>query len=403
MPRVACNDAGVLPHCTTQVDRSATNCRMQRRSSRWKDGTHERTHQAVVSVTDRWAGRDKDDRPPGLRFEVRWRSEGKQRKQRFDTKQRAVLFDAEKKLKPDAVGKRSTYTVGQMCEAWLATVAVRESTMKAYRLEVSHINQAFGGRLASSIKPSEVRTWLARTKPGVSIRKRCLISLRRAYKLAILDGLVERDPTVGATPPRQPKVDPQYLSWEALAHLASLAGEDAPLIWLLGTGGLRLEEALGLDQGDIDRARGRVRVRKSKTDAGVREVPIDPDVIALLPTWPGPVFKGVNGGRLNGHNWRERRFSVIREAAGLSPAFTPHKLRHTAASLAIATGADVKSVQRMLGHASAAMTLDRYSSLFDAHLDEVSQRMGDARRLVLGQTPLTIDPINIARTSPTTK
>ena len=52
-------------------------------------------------------------------------------------------------------------------------------------------------------------------------------------------------------------------------------------------------------------------------------------------------------------------------------------LRHTAASLAIAAGADVKSVQRMLGHASAAMTLDIYAGLFDKQLDEVASRVND--------------------------
>ena len=52
-----------------------------------------------------------------------------------------------------------------------------------------------------------------------------------------------------------------------------------------------------------------------------------------------------------------------------------HDLRHTAASLAIASGADVKAVQRMLGHASAAMTLDVYAALWDKGLDDVAARM----------------------------
>lgn len=51
---------------------------------------------------------------------------------------------------------------------------------------------------------------------------------------------------------------------------------------------------------------------------------------------------------------------------------TPHEMRHTAASLAISAGANVKAVQRMLGHASAAVTLDVYSDLFDNDLDAVS-------------------------------
>ncbi|GAA2074395.1 hypothetical protein GCM10009758_17060 [Microbacterium hatanonis] len=59
-------------------------------------------------------------------------------------------------------------------------------------------------------------------------------------------------------------------------------------------------------------------------------------------------------------------------AAAPIPARTPHDLRHTAASLAISAGAKVKAVQRMLGHASAAMTLDTYADLFDDDLDSVS-------------------------------
>jgi hypothetical protein len=57
---------------------------------------------------------------------------------------------------------------------------------------------------------------------------------------------------------------------------------------------------------------------------------------------------------------------------------TPHELRHTAASLAVAEGANVKAVQRMLGHASAAMTLDVYANLFEDDLDAVADRLDQA-------------------------
>lgn len=61
-------------------------------------------------------------------------------------------------------------------------------------------------------------------------------------------------------------------------------------------------------------------------------------------------------------------------AAGLGD-LTPHELRHTAASLAIAAGADVKVVQRMLGHKTATLTLDLYGHLMDDNLDTVSNAM----------------------------
>lgn len=57
------------------------------------------------------------------------------------------------------------------------------------------------------------------------------------------------------------------------------------------------------------------------------------------------------------------------------PRITPHDLRHTAASLAVSAGANVKAVQRMLGHSSAAMTLDIYADLFDDDLNAVADRL----------------------------
>lgn len=77
-------------------------------------------------------------------------------------------------------------------------------------------------------------------------------------------------------------------------------------------------------------------------------------------------------------------FVTARIAAGILQ-MTLHDLRHTAASLAVSAGADVKAIQRMLGHASAAMTLDIYADLFDGDLDDVSARLDDvAAKSVVG-------------------
>ena len=70
------------------------------------------------------------------------------------------------------------------------------------------------------------------------------------------------------------------------------------------------------------------------------------------------------------------------------PRITPHDLRHTAASLAISAGANVKSVQRMLGHKSAAMTLDIYSGLFDDDLDAVATALDSAGARYMDDRPL---------------
>jgi len=74
--------------------------------------------------------------------------------------------------------------------------------------------------------------------------------------------------------------------------------------------------------------------------------------------------------------------NAVKAARAVDPTFprvTPHDLRHTAASLAIHAGANPKLVQRMLGHASAAMTLDTYADLFADDLETVSARLNDVR------------------------
>ncbi|GIF15137.1 hypothetical protein Ate01nite_51690 [Actinoplanes teichomyceticus] len=86
------------------------------------------------------------------------------------------------------------------------------------------------------------------------------------------------------------------------------------------------------------------------------------------------VFTSPNGGPLRNTNFRPRFFTPAAESVGLT-GLTPHDLRHTAASLAVAAGANVKAVQRMLGHASAAMTLDVYADLFEGDLDHVADRL----------------------------
>ncbi|MFB2573217.1 tyrosine-type recombinase/integrase [Micrococcus sp. IITD107] len=73
---------------------------------------------------------------------------------------------------------------------------------------------------------------------------------------------------------------------------------------------------------------------------------------------------------------RDSWFAAALQDAG-APRVTPHDLRHTAASFAVSAGANVKAVQRMLGHSSAAMTLDIYADLFDDDLNAVADRLDE--------------------------
>jgi integrase len=94
------------------------------------------------------------------------------------------------------------------------------------------------------------------------------------------------------------------------------------------------------------------------------------------------VFTNARGGVLLATNYRTRIFGPAvqncQKADETFPRITPHSLRHTAASLAVSAGANVKAVQRMLGHAKASMTLDVYADLFDDDLDVVADQLDTA-------------------------
>jgi integrase len=90
------------------------------------------------------------------------------------------------------------------------------------------------------------------------------------------------------------------------------------------------------------------------------------------------VFTTATGARLRNSNFHDQCWDEAVARCGLS-GLRVHDLRHTAASLAVAAGANVKAVQRMLGHASAAMTLDVYAGLFNDDLDEVAEGLDRAK------------------------
>ena len=94
------------------------------------------------------------------------------------------------------------------------------------------------------------------------------------------------------------------------------------------------------------------------------------------------VFSGERGAVMRSQTFQRARLTEAATTVGL-PGFHPHALRHTAASLAIASGADIKVVQQMLGHKSATMTLDQYGHLFGDRLDVVANAMDAARASAL--------------------
>jgi integrase len=91
--------------------------------------------------------------------------------------------------------------------------------------------------------------------------------------------------------------------------------------------------------------------------------------------WAAPMKGGYLRAPAQYYSWLQCAVRRCQQADPDFPRVTPHVLRHTAASLAVQAGAHIKAIQRMLGHASAAMTLDVYADLFESDLDTVAESM----------------------------
>jgi integrase len=177
----------------------------------------------------------------------------------------------------------------------------------------------------------------------------------------------------------------------------------AVAVELMAYAGLRIGEVVALEVANVDLDPRRIRIRRTATvningspifgepkHGERRDVPIAPHAVEHLRTitsgrsQDAPLIDTARGNYVNLHNWRNRVWSKAVLGAGLQGRqLSPKALRHTAASMAIAAGADVKVVQRMLGHADASMTLNTYADLWRDRLDEVIEAVSAHRERAL--------------------
>ena len=218
---------------------------------------------------------------------------------------------------------------------------------------------------------------------------------------AVEDNRIPRNPCDGVQLPKLKHADRGYLSHAQVATLAAAVDYQPEVIRFLAyTGPARGRDGRVAGAGFRHAAppREHLPVGHRVRTAGVgtpktgerRSVPFPASLtteLAALMVGKGRddlVFTDMRGGVLRNSNWRARVFepAVVKcqKADESFPSITPHDLRHTAASLAISAGANVKAVQRMLGHAKASMTLDVYADLFDADLDDVAVNLDAAIR-----------------------
>jgi integrase/recombinase XerD len=262
-------------------------------------------------------------------------------------------------------------------ESFLALLAARRSprTVDAYRRDLADLALHLGGPPADA-RADELEGWLAgmraRGLAPSSIARRAAAA-RTFYRHLVLLGLREDNPAAGVDLPRRRRRLPRSLSpaeterlIEAANGVTPRALRDRALVELLYGAGLRVSEAVGLDRGRVDLANRLVR----PLGKGDRErvVPLGREATEALRRYLSrgrpfldrrhrpELFLNAQGGALT----RAGAFLILRrlaERAGLDPERVhPHLLRHSFATHLLEGGADLRSVQEMLGHADLATT-----------------------------------------------
>jgi len=354
----------------------------------------------------------------GRRYRVVYRKPDRKQGQKrgFRTKRDAELYLAEMEVSKargnfiDAASAR--VSIDALATPWLDSQGHMKHS--AYRTVESawrvHVQPKWGSRSVGSIRHSEVQAWVADLG-----RARKATTVIRAYgvlaailDVAVRDRRISANPARGVNLPRKVPKRRLYLSHAQVEALAQASGENATIVHLLAYTGLRWGELTALKVRDADVLRRRLSVVENAVAIGgvvhvgtpkshqARSVPFPEFLevpIARLCEGRLPddlLFEAETGGHLHRPNTSVNTTSWFLRAlaaAGLE-RMTIHDLRHTAASLAISSGANVKAVQRMLGHASAAMTLDVYADLFDEDLEAVSTALNKARSAAIVAIPL---------------
>lgn len=296
--------------------------------------------------------------------------------------------------------------IEDMWPAWIASKKASSKPSYVSTLERTWrkwVAPTWGKRSIAGILHSEVQTWIGQlTSEGMSatLVHRCRTILSGILDAAVLDNLIASNPCEHLDMPKRQRSEHVYLTATQLMSLANASGWRKNIVLTLGLTGLRWGELVGLQVGDVDIQRRRIQVRRNATEVDNKIIVgstktdewrtisyprILDDIISNACAGHGDediLFADPKTGgflrRVHGPNSTSSWFFWAKKRAGFEgriARLTIHDLRHTAASLMVHAGANVKAVQRQLGHASAAMTLDVYADLFDDDLDVLSADM----------------------------
>lgn len=369
-----------------------------------------------AGIDDRWHRRIKT--PEGMktvpsplhgkvtRWRVRWVVGGSERTKVFDRKPDAQKHLNKVLLEISSGDTPSKESFGTVAEMWFLTKSHRKpKTIAGYRslldtvvlprwecVELGDINYenytAWLGQLSTS--PSNRKNGLSASRITQAHQLVGAV-LSYAVKIGKLGRNVALEVKRSQDLPQQVERERKYLSHKELINLANATEGFEVLTLVLGYCGIRFGEAAALRGRNVKD--NQMVIRSSATNvtgSGMVETSTKTNKERYVPV-PGPVWGALQEnlpkkpdelvfpGRNGYLTVDEYRIAFDRgcKAVGIT-GLVPHGLRHTAASLAISAGANVKVVQRLLGHASAAMTLDRYGHLFEDDLAKVAESLGSA-------------------------
>lgn len=276
-------------------------------------------------------------------------------------------------------------------EAYLTHLVVEKGraplTLDAYRRDLRRWIGFLGsaGRSVGTAGPDDVAAFGAALRDdglAAASTTRTLVAVRALHRWLAAEGLVVPDPTVDMETPRRPQALPRALAEEQVVAILDVVGaaastgeptalRDAALLELLYGTGARISEACGLGFGGLDIEAGLVRLLGKRSKE--RLVPLGRPARAALGRWldlgrpalvparwrhrddAEAVFLGARGGRLS----RQAAWTALRHwatAAGVTGDISPHVLRHSCATHLLDHGADIRTVQELLGHASVSTT-----------------------------------------------
>ena len=272
-------------------------------------------------------------------------------------------------------------------------------SVRAYRGDVATLLEharRMGCDTPAALDLRLLRSWLAgQSTRGMarSTLARRAAAARAFTAWALREGLVAADPGALLATPRTGRTLPGVLrrdEADALLHVAGLAADDdsptgvrdLAVLEVLYASGIRVGELCGLDLDDVDRGRRVLRVLGKGSKE--RMVPLGVPALRAVDRWlaegrpalrgpgSGPaLFLGARGGRIDPRTVRRAVHTLLAHVPG-APDLGPHGLRHSAATHLLEGGADLRSVQELLGHATLATTqiythvsVDRLKATYD--------------------------------------